>query len=200
MAPDTLCTAIAATDPPRMNEHAARAGLEDFLAGVERRAYVAAEIATRHREDALEIVQDSMLSFARAYADRPAAQWPPLFQRVLQNRIRDWHRRRQVRQRLFGWFGRAAADADSDPVQQLPDPRGRPPEALLAQEIAAEMLVAALRELPPRQQQAFLLRHWEGLDTAETARVMGCSGGSVKTHLSRALARLRECLEDHHDD
>lgn len=176
-----------------------RQALERFLAGVERRALVIAEFATRNRDDALDIVQDSMLAFARHYAGRSPDQWPPLFHRVLQNRIRDWHRRGSVRQRLFGWLGGTRSDdlPDVDPIQQVADPHGREPALLVAQAEAGEAAIAALAELPARQQQAFLLRVWEGLDVAATARAMGCSEGSVKTHLSRALASLRARLQDH---
>lgn len=189
---------------------AAAQSLDRFLAGVERRALVMAEIASRDRDEALDIVQDSMLAFARRYAHKPEAQWAPLFHRVLQNRIRDWHRRRTVRNRLFGWLPRGADPTDEsstgtflsgraqpDPIQTVADPNGRDPATLVAQGLASETLVTAIAELPSRQQQAFLLRVWEGMDVAATARTMGCSDGSVKTHLSRALTALRKRLQDH---
>ncbi len=169
--------------------------LDAFLGEVERRAYVMAELATRNPDDALDLVQDAMLAFARRYGDRPQADWAPLFHRILQNRIRDWARRRKVRQRWLGWLG--GSEEEGDPVQQAPDPHTPPPEQRLDQTAAAERLQAAVAELPLRQQQAFLLRVWEGLDVADTARAMGCSDGSVKTHLSRALASLRRQLEEY---
>jgi RNA polymerase sigma-70 factor (ECF subfamily) len=120
-----------------------------------------------------------------------------LFHRVLQNRIRDWGRRNSVRRRWRVWLrgDPGLSDAD-DPIQSLPDPRGRLPEERAANEAAIQDLVQAVGELPGRQRQAVLLRIWEGLDVAETAQAMGCSAGSVKTHLARGLARLRDRLED----
>lgn len=175
--------------------------LNRFLADVERRALVIAEFATRDRDEALDLVQDSMLSFVRHYAGKPREQWPPLFHRVLQNRIRDWHRRGTVRRRLFGWL--AAGDSEespTDPIQQAADPTARSPELLVAQDAAGAAAIDGIGRLPARQQQAFLLRIWEGLDVRATATAMGCSEGSVKTHLSRALANLQKRLEDHHDE
>lgn len=175
--------------------------MDAFLAGVERRALIIAELATRNREDALDLVQDAMLAFVASYGNKSQEQWPPLFHRVLQNRIRDWHRRQGVRNRWRGWLkGFGAGDAEDDqidPLQQAPDPAGRTPEELLALHDAGDVLLEAIAELPLRQQQAYVLRTWEGLDVAETARAMGCSAGSVKTHLSRAMSNLREKLEGH---
>jgi len=172
--------------------------MERFLAGIERRALVMAELATHDREEALDLVQDAMLAFASRYGNRPREEWPPLFHRILQNRIRDWHRRRQSRGRWWGRFGRPGRDDDeeADPIQQAPDPRARLPEEALMDEATMERLLEAVERLPLRQQQAFLLRVWEGLDVADTARAMGCSAGSVKTHLSRALGNLREQLQE----
>ena len=157
-----------------------------------------AEIATGSREDALDLVQDAMLGLVKSYGDRDSADWPPLFYRILQSRIRDWYRRNRVRNRFRVWLGGLRGDDDerSDALQNLPD--NQPGiERQLAGKDAMEQLQVALQELPLRQQQAFLLRAWEGMDVSATAFAMGCSEGSVKTHYSRAVHRLREQLEDH---
>lgn len=159
-----------------------------------------AEFATRNRDDALDVVQDAMLSLVRSYADRPEQDWPPLFQRILQSRIRDWYRRTRVRNRFRVWLRRGPgeeAGALPDPIQQAPDKRSPGTLQSLMQQDAIERLQQALQTLPVRQQQVFLLRTWEGLDVAQTAFAMGCSEGSVKTHYSRAVHRLREMLEAH---
>lgn len=185
------------TLPPSSAEAARQRALDTFLGGVERRAFVMAELATRNPEEALDLVQDAMLAFVASYGNKPQAEWPPLFHRVLQNRIRDWGRRNTVRSRWRVWLRGRDEEPEADPVQQAPDPAGRTPEELLALEDAGEAMMTALAELPPRQQQAFMLRTWEGLNVADTARAMGCSAGSVKTHLSRALQALRNKLEGH---
>lgn len=170
--------------------------LNRFLADVERRALVMAELSTRNREDALDLVQDAMLGFVRRYARKPAAEWPPLFHRVLQNKIRDWGRRTQVQRRWRVWLhGEADSSEGADRLQTLPDPSGLLPEDVVGNQAAMQDLVDAVGGLPERQREVVILRIWEGLDVAETARAMGCSAGSVKTHLSRGLARLRDCLE-----
>jgi RNA polymerase sigma-70 factor (ECF subfamily) len=169
--------------------------LNQFLAGVELKAFKMAQAALRHEDDALDAVQDAMLQLVRAYADRPAEQWKPLFYRILENRIRDMQRRRTVRGRVIAWlpFRGDEDDDEPDPIAQAPSPEPQPPRRLeLDQAVAA--LEKALGELPGRQRQAFLLRALEGLDVAETAAAMGCSQGSVKTHYFRALQALRAQL------
>lgn len=173
------------------NTHA----LESFLAQVERRAYRMAHIATANREEALDIVQDAMMLLVQRYAGRNADDWGPLFQRILQNRIRDWYRRQKVRARWRAWL--SWGEGEGATLEDLPDPRNAEPSRDHANHELAEDLDAALRALPLRQQQVFLLRAWEGLDVADTARTLGISGGSVKTHYSRALQRLRELLGEH---
>ena len=169
--------------------------LNQFLAGVELKAFKIAQAALRHEDDALDAVQDAMMQLARAYADRPAEQWKPLFYRILENRIRDMQRRRTVRGRVMAWLPIRGEDDDEDfdPVAQAPSAEPQPVRRLeLAEAIGA--LEQALEALPPRQRQAFLLRTLEGLDVAETAAAMGCSEGSVKTHYFRAVQTLRAQL------
>jgi RNA polymerase sigma-70 factor, ECF subfamily len=171
--------------------------LNQFLAGVELKAFKIAQAALRHEDDALDAVQDAMLQLARAYSDRPAEEWKPLFYRILENRIRDMQRRRTVRGRVISWLPfRGDDDEDEpDPIAQAPSDEPQPARRL---EIAQTMeaLERAIEALPRRQQQVFMLRTLEGLDVAETATAMGCSEGSVKTHYFRALQALRAQLGD----
>lgn len=172
--------------------------LDQFLSGVERRALRFAEIAIRDRDEAPDLVQDAMIKLARNYASRPEAEWTPLFYRILQNGIRDWHRRQMVRNRVMVWFGRSARQEDGyDPIAQAPDPMGRTPDEQIESRQAMETLERAVAELPARQREAFMLRTFEGLDVAGTAVAMGCSEGSVKTHYSRAVHTLRDVLGEY---
>lgn len=172
--------------------------LNQFLAGAERRALRMAEIAIRDRDEALDLVQDAMIKLVQKYADRSEAEWAPLFYRILQNGVRDWHRRRKVRNRVMVWFGRGGnSDEDYDIVASAPDPATRTPDDELQTDEAMQRLEVAIRELPPRQREAFMLRTFEGLDVAGTATAMACSEGSVKTHYSRAVHALRESLGEH---
>lgn len=191
-ADDAPGGATTLSDDRRLNE------LTRFLADVERRALRIAEIGVRSRDDALDIVQDAMIRLARHYGDRPSPEWTPLFYRILHNGVRDWHRRQGVRRRVLAVAPRAApGEPDVDPVADAADPHGRPPDAMLAAEQAMHGLEGALRRLPARQREAFVLRAFEGLDTADTAKAMRVSEGSVKTHYFRALRALRDMLGDH---
>ncbi len=167
--------------------------IEQFLAQSERRAYRMAYIATGSRDDALDIVQDAMIKLVQKYASRDVEEWGPLFHRILQSHIRDWYRRSKLRnglRSLLSW-----GSEGGDPLDNLPSSKEWGPDKQLQADGAMDLLDAAIHRLPLRQQQAFLLRCWEGLNTAETAHAMSCSTGSVKTHYSRALNALRNSLE-----
>ena len=172
------------------------ATLDAFLAQVERRAFRMAELQLGHREDAFDAVQDAMLRLVRHYRDKPAVEWSPLFWGILRRRIVDLQRRRKVRSIVVGWLG-GGHDGDGDelptwePADTGPGPLDRLHDAQSWRDMAD-----AVRKLPQRQREAFMLRVLEGLDVADTARAMGCSEGSVKTHLSRAMHHLRDQLEE----
>lgn len=170
--------------------------LDQFLKGVQSRAFRIARIATGNADDALDLVQDAMIKLVEKYSNRPETEWTPLFYRILQSRINDWHRRNTVRNRFRSWFGTTDADSE-DPLQTAPDPHGKSPETETQTDRSMEKLQSVLQALPPRQQQAFLLRAWEGLDVRQTALAMSCAEGSVKTHYSRAIHSLREQLGEH---
>jgi RNA polymerase sigma-70 factor (ECF subfamily) len=156
-----------------------------------------AQFAIGNTDHALDIVQDAMLDFVRRYRDKPQPEWAPLFFKIVQNRITDAHRRQSVRNRVWSWFGRDSQDSEEvDQIQEARDPGGINPLQQLERSTLDFALKKAIRSLPLRQQQAFLLRTWEGLDVAESALAMGCSDGSVKTHYFRAVQALRKHLEE----
>ena len=180
-----------------MDEQASAGGLDEFLRSVEGRAFKIARMATGSHEEALDIVQDVMMAFVRRYRRKPSEQWRPLFFRALDNRVKDSFRRRKARFRWFGFQATASDSQPEDPVERLVDHSRPGPESAGHGGDVAEALEKALAKLPDRQRQAFLYRTWEGFSVAETARVMGCSEGSVKTHLSRAMQSLRQQLESY---
>jgi RNA polymerase sigma-70 factor (ECF subfamily) len=168
--------------------------LDRFLAQVEKRAYRTALMTTRRAADALDLVQDSMMHLVQSYRDRSSQEWPLLFQRILQNKLMDWHRQQA---RAKKWFWQRPADLteeDEDEISQLVDEREQDPVELLTRAGDVQLVLAALEVLPLRQRQAFVLRAWEGFDVRATAEAMACSEGSVKTHYFRALQSLRETL------
>jgi len=174
--------------------------IEAFLREVEARAYRIALMQIRDRHEALDIVQDAMIRLVQRYANRPSEEWAPLFYRILQNRIRDVQRRRAVRSRFVSFFGGTASEEEHDPLAEAPAPHGDNPLEQVTADDAMRALEQALAKLPARQREAFMLRNFEGLDVAATATAMGCTEGSVKTHYSRAVHRLREVLAEHGEE
>jgi RNA polymerase sigma-70 factor (ECF subfamily) len=157
-----------------------------------------AQIATGHDDEALDLVQEAMLKLVERYGTRDEAEWGPLFHRILQSKIRDWYRRTKVRSRWRLWLGRDEDGEEAgDPLDAIADTTIPTADHQLKIKEASSALDAALRTLPFRQQQAFLLRAWEELDVAQTAAAMGCSEGSVKTHYFRAIHTLRTLLGNH---
>ncbi len=179
---------------------AARDELSEFLAGVERRAFRQAQFAVRDHEAALDIVQEAMIKLSQNYGDRPPAEFPLLFTRILQNAITDHFRRTKVRSNWMTLFSALtpADDPDADPLAAVEALAENPGSPGAGDEVERAQVIAIIEEeiarLPERQRQAFLLRYWEDFDVAETADVMGCSEGSVKTHCSRATHTLARAL------
>lgn len=172
------------------------AQLDKFLQGVQSRAYRIAQIATSNSDDSLDLVQDAMCKLVEKYSSKPESEWAPLFYRILNSRIHDWYRRNSVRNRYRSWLGNNDENQE-DPIQTAPDTRNQTPESESQTDESMVKLQSILNLLPPRQQQAFLLRAWEGLSTKQTASAMDCAEGSVKTHYSRAVHSLREQLGEH---
>ncbi len=174
--------------------------LSDFLTAVERRAFKQTTYAVRDDHAALDIVQDAMMKLATKYADKPVEEFPMLFQRILQNTMRDYWRRQKVRNlwtTLLSSFGGSAETGDErDPLETIDvEDDSDQPHAQLERSQTIQLIELAIQKLPARQREAFVLRYWEDMDVAETAKIMGCSDGSVKTHCSRAVHALALTLK-----
>ena len=177
--------------------------LSDFLEHVERRAFKQAVYAVRKDEVALDVVQDAMIKLAEKYGDKPAAELPMLFQRILQTTILDYFRREKVRNTwvsLFSGLGRQGGDDDDfDILASYEAEEGSSAAESSADQVERAQTLRAIenevQKLPSRQREAFLMRYWQDMDVAETAEAMGCSEGSVKTHCSRATHTLAAALK-----
>lgn len=199
-APETTTSRNTPTWITKDHPLPSRLELSDFLASVEKRAFKQALFAVRNEESALDIVQDSMMRLAEKYGDKPLDELRMLFQRILQNAIRDYFRRQKVRSMwttLLSAFS-GPEDDDHDPLDTLEsadrDHKSESPQAQLEQRQTLGVIEREIEKLPPRQREAFLMRYWEEMDIAETAAAMGCSEGSVKTHCSRATHTLAAAL------
>ena len=177
--------------------------LSDFLKSVEKRAFKRSIYHVRNEEAALDIVQDSMLKLAEHYGDKPAAELPMLYQRILSNCTLDWVRRQKTRNALFSsmsdFEGSGEDGGDFDLLEVYSGPESAD-KAESAEDITRRTQIfhdieKEISHLPPRQREAFLMRYWEEMDVAETAAAMGCSEGSVKTHCFRAIQTLSKALK-----
>lgn len=175
--------------------------LSDFLKSVEKRAFKRSVYHVRNVESALDIVQDSMMKLAEHYGHQPAAEFPMLFQRILSNCTFDWFRRQKTSNALFSNLSDFESTGEYAQFDLLETINGQShcesaesPENSTQRMQILRQIEAEIQTLPSRQREAFLMRYWEELDVAETAAVMGCSQGSVKTHCSRAVQALGKAL------
>ena len=176
--------------------------LEEFLKFIERRAFHMARISTNNVDDAHDIVQDTMYKLVEKYADKAPADWKPLFYTILRSKTTDYYRRNAIRDKVFPW--RKPNSNETDDYLELLINLGTSagtddPDSMLVRSERLQQLTSAIKQLPLRQQQAFMFRAWEGLSTLQTATAMGCTEGSVKTHYSRAMKRLRALLGDYYE-
>jgi RNA polymerase sigma-70 factor (ECF subfamily) len=176
--------------------------LSDFLRASEKRAFKQVLYAIRDEEAALDIVQDAMIKLAQSYGDKPVQELPLLFTRIVQNTTKDWFRRQKIRNTwvsFFSSFKRSDSDEETDPEEFFANDEsqsyGIEGSNQLERQELTEILENEIKKLPKRQREAFLMRYWEELNITETAQMMGCSEGSVKTHCSRATQTLAAALK-----
>ena len=173
----------------------AESRLKNFMNEVTGRALVMMESATHGQHGiAMDLVQEAFISLHKAYAEKSTEEWYPLFYTILNNKLQDWRRKEARRSQPFSLFRKVSLDDDDVEIQDVVDESTPNPFDFLDQTVTAEEIQDAIAELPVRQQQAFMLRAWEGFDTHTTAEIMNCSEGSVKTHYHRAIQGLRTAL------
>lgn len=169
--------------------------LKTFMHEVTGRALVMMESATQGQHGiAMDLVQEAFISLHKSYADKSTDEWYPLFYTILNNKLQDWRRKEARRAQPFSFFRKVSLDDDDVEQNDLVDEHALNPAEFLDQAMTAEEIQEAIAKLPVRQQQAFMLRAWEGFDTQTTAQIMNCSEGSVKTHYHRAIQALRQTL------
>ena len=169
--------------------------LKNFMQDVTGRALVMMENATQGQQGiAMDLVQEAFISLHKSYSDKSTEEWYPLFYTILNNKLQDWRRKEARRSQPFSFFKKVSLDEDDLEIQDVIDETTPSPLEFLDQAVTVEEIQAAIRQLPVRQQQAFMLRAWEGFDTQTTAQIMNCSEGSVKTHYHRAIQGLRSAL------
>ena len=169
--------------------------LKNFMQEITGRALVMMESATQHQHGiAMDLVQEAFISLHKSYADKSTEEWYPLFYTILNNKLQDWRRKEARRNQPFSFFKKVSLDDDDIEQLDIVDENTPNPYHFLDQAVTAEEIQDAIAQLPVRQQQAFMLRAWEGFDVQTTAQVMNCSEGSVKTHYHRAIQALRSTL------
>jgi len=168
--------------------------LEQFFMSYQKKAFTVARLSVSNDDEALDIVQDAMEKMVRYYSLKPANEWRALFFRVLHNQIVDWYRKNTVRNKLFFWKSSQSEDDGAEYWENVVCNEVDTPENDVGAMESAVIAQRVLKKLPLRQRQCFMLRQWEGLSTKETANIMGCSEGSVKTHLHRALQAVQQAL------
>ena len=168
--------------------------LRFFMQDVTGRALVMMESATQGQQGiAMDLVQEAFISLHKSYSDKSTEEWYPLFYTILNNKLQDWRRKEARRANPFSLFKKINLDDDEEIIDVVDESTPNPFD-FLDQEVTMEEIQAAINQLPVRQQQAFMLRAWEGFDTMTTAQIMDCSEGSVKTHYHRAIQGLRIAL------
>lgn len=173
----------------------AESRLKNFMQDVTGRALVMMESATQGQHGiAMDLVQEAFISLHKSYAEKSTEEWYPLFYTILNNKLQDWHRKEARRNQPFSFFKKVSLDDDEVEFDNLVDESTPSPLEYLDQAVTAEEIQEAIAKLPMRQQQAFMLRAWEGFDTQTTAQIMNCTEGSVKTHYHRAIQGLRASL------
>ena len=168
------------------------AAFDEMVTRFQGRVFAVAYRVLGNREDALDASQEVFIKVHRKIGHwKPTGGFLPWLLRMTTNHSIDQLRKkkRYPEQSLEEAFVPTSEGASVEPTTMQTDVivRGNEIEARIR---------AALPVLSPSQREVFLLRHYEGLALAEIAESMGCTVGSVKVHLFRALKKLQVELSD----
>ena len=182
--------------------------LAELAQGPARRGYAIAYDLLGNRAEAEEAVQEALARACESIADlRDPLAAPAWFLRIVTTMCLRTLRRRRLRRRLFGWLpgkdgegdpAPVSADTGQDDIAERMHAVGAvaPREALEDHEALGAML-GRLDQLSPQQRTALVLRYGHDLPVAQVAELIGVEVATVKTHLVRGLARLRDLMEEH---
>jgi RNA polymerase sigma-70 factor (ECF subfamily) len=183
--------------------------LAELAAAPARKGYGIAYDLLGNRAEAEEAVQDALARACESIGDlRDPEAAPAWFLRIVTTQCLRNLRRRRLKRKLFGWLP-GAGDAAADAAPTQPDPgaddiaermhaQGGPaPREALEDQQALGALLDRLSDLSPQQRTALVLRYGHDLPVGEVAEMLGVELATVKTHLVRGLARLRDLMEEH---
>lgn len=147
-------------------------------------------------EEARDLSQNGFIkAYQQLHRFRGASKFSTWFYRIIANECKDFLRWRGRRPFLVSLSAQEAEDGEDPALPFEWEDRGNDPREAAHQRELAAQLAQAVERLPLRQRTAFLLRHASGLSLEESAEVLGCRVGTVKTHLFRASEALRRALE-----
>jgi RNA polymerase sigma-70 factor (ECF subfamily) len=167
---------------------------DELMNRYNRQIYYLALRMTHSHEDAEDISQEVFVRIFRALPKwKPKASFYTWLRTVAVNLCIDHHRARTRRQTQ-------PLESKEGLVMDIPvDPSGDPLRVTESGEILKRILLAA-EGLSKQQRRAFMLFHYGGLSLKEAADIMGVKVGTIKAHLNRATAKMRDLLRDLADD
>lgn len=182
--------------------------LAELAAQPARKGYGIAYDLLGNRAEAEEAVQDALARACESIGDlRDPAAAPAWFLRIVTTQCLRTLRRRRLKRRLLGWLPSAKDEvidaaptepAGSEDIAQRMHATGSlPPVDALVDREELGALLGKLHDLSPQQRTALVLRYGHDLPVADVAELLGVELATVKTHLVRGLARLRELMEEH---
>jgi RNA polymerase sigma-70 factor (ECF subfamily) len=162
----------------------------EFVRRYQKRFFRLAYGYLHQHEEALDAVQDAFIKIYRARRTwEPRANPYTWAYRIVANLCVDLIRKRK------GYMASSLDDEESPEGRTLADTTTVDPLLLQVQKEQRQIVMEAVLQLPPRQREIIMLRHYEDMSLQEIAQAQGCALGTVKSSLHRAIASLKGILE-----